>query len=57
MLNSVLASFPAFSVLIIYILIIAIILETEFNVFSILASDIVDISIDIEDTQSQLKLL
>jgi len=49
--------FSAFSTLITYTLIIAITLETEVNIFFTLANDLVDISIDIEDTQSQLELL
>ena len=48
--------FSAFSTLITYTLIIAITLEIESNTLFTLANNIVDISIDTEDTQSQLKL-
>ncbi len=56
MLNSVFAAFPAFSILIIYTLIITITLEIEFNISFTLASDLADICIGTEDIQSQFKL-
>ena len=49
MLNSVPTAFSTFSVLITYTLIIVITSETESNTSFTLASDLADISINIED--------